>query len=128
MHSSSFTNGEVMVTCVFLLMFYIFMIKSYKFVMGIQRDAEPTQHTETIQRQFKTGVPQRAVLHSHYITFKLQTYHHPEHRVWSWHTQMTSKLIYSTHIHTISVHAHKPLLIIQIRHYKFQESSGFLEF
>ena len=45
------------------------------------------------QRQFKTGV---ASSHPHYFTFTLQTYHNPEQRFSSWHTQMTPQ----SHLHT----------------------------
>ena len=60
--------------------------------------APPTtyiNHT-SIQHQFKTGIPQGGVSHPHYLTFTLQTYHHPEHRFRSWPTQMTSP----SHLHT----------------------------
>ena len=48
------------------------------------------------QRQFKTGVPNVASFHPHYLTFTPQTYHHPVHRFRSWHMQTTSQ----SHPHT----------------------------
>ena len=107
------------------------------------RDAKPTQHIETTHPDnvnLKLAFHKVASFHPHYLTFTLQTYHHPMHRLRSWPTQTTShphkcsqeihttipmathqqvlgltldpKLTYSTHIHNISVHAHKPLQII----------------
>ena len=63
------------------------------------RDANPTQHTETTHSynvNLKLAFPMVASFHPHYLTFTLKTYHHPEYRLRSWFTQMTSP----SHLHT----------------------------
>ena len=55
-------------------------------------DAKPTQHIETTHQNvnLKLAFHKAGSFHSHYLTFTPQTYHHPVHRIRSWHTQMTS--------------------------------------
>ena len=47
------------------------------------------KHT-AIQCQLKTGVLKVTSSHPHYLTFRLQTYHHPEHRFRACRTQIKS--------------------------------------
>ena len=54
------------------------------------------RHHTCRQRQFKLAFHKVASFHPHYLTFKLQTYHHPVHWFRSWPTQMTSP----SHLHT----------------------------
>ena len=57
------------------------------------------QHTETTHPynvNLKLAFPMVASSHPHYLTFTLQTYHHPEHRFRSWPTQLTSP----SHLHS----------------------------
>ena len=65
------------------------------YIQGHKAYTTYRNHT-SIQRQFKTGVIKVASSHPHYLTFTLQTYHHPEHRFRSCLTQMTSP----SHPHT----------------------------
>ena len=58
-----------------------------KFIKGHKSYTTYRNHI-SIQRQLKTGVPQSDAFHP--LTFRLQTYHHPEHRFRSCLTQMTS--------------------------------------
>ena len=44
----------------------------------------------TTYRNHTSDVPQDGVFHQQYITFTLQTYHHPEYRIMPWSTRMTS--------------------------------------
>ena len=53
------------------------------------RDVQPTQHS-------KVAFHKVASFHQLYLTFTLQTYHHPEHWFSSWSTLMTSP----SHLHT----------------------------
>ena len=62
----------------------------------------------SIQRQFKTGVPQGGVLSSRFLTCIPQTYHHPVHWFRSWPMQMTPPSHqYTCTTHSNAVHAHK---------------------
>ena len=59
----------------------------------------PTQHIEITHPNnvnLKLAFHKVASFHPHYLTFTLQTYHHPVHRLRSWPTQTTSQ----SHPHT----------------------------
>ena len=63
------------------------------------RDAKPTQHIEITHPNnvnLELVVHKVASFHPHYLTFTLQTYHHPVHRFRSWPMQTTSQ----SHPHT----------------------------
>ena len=63
------------------------------------RDAKPTRHiriTHPHNVNSKLAFHKVASFHQHYLTFTLQTYHHPERWFRSWLTQMTSP----SHLHT----------------------------
>ena len=70
-----------------------------KFIATTSRDAKPSQHidiTHPHNINSKLAFHKVASFLQHYTTFTLQTYPHPEHRFWSWPTQMTSP----SHLHT----------------------------
>ena len=58
------------------------------FIVNYIKGAKPTQHIETTHPD-NVNLKQ-ASFHPHYLTFTLQTYHHPVHRFKSWPTQVPS--------------------------------------
>ena len=64
----------------------------------------PSRYLTPIKRLFNTSVPQCGVSNPHNLTFTLQTYHQPEHRIRSCLTQMISPS--HLHIHECSQEIH----------------------
>ena len=76
-----------------------FQAQSLSSSQTTSRDVKPTQHiqiTPPHNVNSELSFHKVASFHQHYSTFTLQTYHHPEHRLMLWPTQMTSP----SHLHT----------------------------
>ena len=70
-----------------------FHTQSLSLSQNTSRDAKPTHHRETTHLDnvnLKLPFHKVASFQLHYLTFTLQTYHHPVHRFRSWLTQMIS--------------------------------------
>ena len=71
--------------------------QSYISSQTISWDAKPIQHRETTHPyvNLKLAFHKVASSHPHYLTFTLQTYHHPEHRFRSWPRRRHHNHIYT---------------------------------
>ena len=73
------------------------------------RVAKPTQHKATTHPDnvnLKLAFHKVAFFHPHYLTFTLQTYHHPVHRFMSWPTQTTSPSHPHTQAREVNTHGY----------------------